>query len=165
MPGIPDGSLSILASPLSPTTAAKVMLSIFGLLLIVTSLHYISPARLTRVLSDAMSTLEKVYADLVCTQLMGLLTADDVARLRILQLEVGALRTETLIHSLSWRTTICAFLKGRSYTLYHCINEVKKMETRIKILEGEHRRRFSSGPLATGVSHPTGTARFRNLTA
>ncbi|KAJ7759058.1 hypothetical protein B0H16DRAFT_1456959 [Mycena metata] len=130
MPALPDVSLPNLTVPLSPATSTKVMI---GLILIGASLHYASPTRLTHVLSDAMSSLEKVYTDLVCMQLMGLLTADDVARLNLLQLEVGVLRAQTLLHSLSWRATIREFLRGRSFTLYRCINEVRDLETHFRV--------------------------------
>ncbi|KAJ7759042.1 hypothetical protein B0H16DRAFT_1534140 [Mycena metata] len=151
MPSLPDGSLSILASPLSPVTSTKVMIVITGLILIVASLRYASPTRLTRVLSDAMSSLEKVYTDIVCM-------------LHMLQLEVGALRAQTLLHSLSWRATIGELLKGRSFTLYRCINEVRDLETRIRILEEEYRGRCRSGSVpssfATGVSVPAHRCAF-----
>ncbi|KAJ7759071.1 hypothetical protein B0H16DRAFT_1534237 [Mycena metata] len=169
MPGIPDGSLPILVSPFSQVTAAKVMIGIFGLLFIAASLYHISPARLTRVLSHAMNSLDKVSANIVSAGLLGLMTPDDVAALSLLQSKVGALRAETLLHSLSWHTTICEFFKGRSFTLYRCINEVRELETRIRILEEEHRGRCRSSsvpsPFATGASHSTGTARFWFLTA
>ncbi|KAJ7716125.1 hypothetical protein B0H16DRAFT_1614464 [Mycena metata] len=156
MPSLPDESLSILAFPV--VTSTKVMIVITGLILIVASLRCTSPTRLTRVLSDAMSSLEKVLTTLVCMQLMGLLTADDVARLHMLQLEVGALRAQTLLHSLSWRTTICEFFKGRSFKLYRCINAVRDLETHFRILEEEYRGRCRSGSVpssfATGVSVP-----------
>ncbi|KAJ7716119.1 hypothetical protein B0H16DRAFT_1614448 [Mycena metata] len=158
MPDLPDTSLPILASPLSPAPAAKVMICVMGLGLVIASLYYASPTRLMRVLSDTMRNLEKVYTDLVCMQLMGLLTADDVARLHMLQLEVSALRAQTLLHSLSWCATICEFLRGRSFKLYRCINQVRNLETRIRILEEEYRGRCRSGSVpssfATGVSVP-----------
>ncbi|KAJ7043789.1 hypothetical protein C8F04DRAFT_1175539 [Mycena alexandri] len=133
MPGIPDGSLPILTSLLSPATVAKVTLYIIGLVLIIASLYYVSPTRLTRVLSDAMSNLDKLSADILSAGLLGLMTPDKVAA-------VGMFRAETLLHSLSWRATICEFFKGRSLTLYRCINEVRDLETHIRILEQEHRR-------------------------
>ncbi|KAJ7759059.1 hypothetical protein B0H16DRAFT_1456960 [Mycena metata] len=151
MPGIPDVSLPNLIAPLSLATSTKVTLCIMGLVLIIASLSYASPTRLTRILSNAMSSLEKVYTDLVCMQLMGLLTADDVARLHMLQLEVGAFRAQTLLHSLSWRATIYDFLKGRSFKLYRCINAVRDLETRIRILEEEYR----AHPRAFGPSWPS----------
>ncbi|KAJ7759047.1 hypothetical protein B0H16DRAFT_1534164, partial [Mycena metata] len=137
--------LPILASPLSPATAAKVMICVMGLGLVIPSLYYASPTRLMCVLSDVMRNLEKVYTDLVCMQLMGLLTADDVVRLHLLRLEVSALRAQTLLHSLSWRANIREFFNGRSFTLYRCINEVRDLETRIRILEEEYRGSCRTG--------------------
>ncbi|KAJ7759089.1 hypothetical protein B0H16DRAFT_1456984 [Mycena metata] len=142
MPGIPNAHLPILASPFSPTTTAKVVLAGIGLPLIGTSLHYASPAHLTCVLSGAINNLEKVYADMICAGLPRLLTAEEVEHLslslRVLQLKADKLKTENLRNSLSWHTTICEFLKGRSITLFCCIQEVQDLETRIKILEREH---------------------------
>ncbi|KAJ7759057.1 hypothetical protein B0H16DRAFT_1456958 [Mycena metata] len=111
MRSLPNASLSILASPFSPATAAKIMQAIIGLLVIVTFLYYASPMRLTR--------------------LMGLLT-EDVSKLHKLQLEVCAFRAQTLVDSLSWRAAICEFFKGRSFTLYCCINAVRNLETHIR---------------------------------
>ncbi|KAJ7759056.1 hypothetical protein B0H16DRAFT_1534188 [Mycena metata] len=142
MPALPDGSLPIIASLFSPTTEAKVVLVGIGLPIVGTSLHYASPAHLMRVLSDAMSNLEKAYADMIYVGLPRLLTAEEVqhlsSSLRILQLKVDKLRTEKLRNSLSWRATVGEFLGGRSVTLFRCIKEVRDLETRIRILECEH---------------------------
>ncbi|KAJ7043779.1 hypothetical protein C8F04DRAFT_1229252 [Mycena alexandri] len=82
MPNLPDASLPILASPFSPATTAKVILcGMISLPLIGTSLYYASPARLTLVLSDAMSNLEKVYADMVCSRILRLLPCNEVEHL------------------------------------------------------------------------------------
>ncbi|KAJ7759045.1 hypothetical protein B0H16DRAFT_1456947 [Mycena metata] len=142
MPALPDLSLSNLTAPLSPATSTKMMVVITGLILIGASLRYASPTRLTHILSDGMSNLEKVYADMICAGLPHLLTAEEVGHLslslRVLQLKVDKLKTENLRNSLSWHATICEFLKGRSITLFCCIQEVRDLETRIKILEREH---------------------------
>ncbi|KAJ7759070.1 hypothetical protein B0H16DRAFT_1456970 [Mycena metata] len=58
---------------------------------------------------------------------MGLLTADDVARLHILQLEVCMLRAQTRLYSLSRRVTIREFLKGRSFTLCRHIKAISRL--------------------------------------
>ncbi|KAJ7759076.1 hypothetical protein B0H16DRAFT_1819477 [Mycena metata] len=91
MPSLPDASLSALASPLSPATAANVTLSIIGLVLVVATLYYASPTRLTRVLSDA--TVSTVG-------LRGLLSPEDmqilVSTCQMLRVEVGKVQTETL---------------------------------------------------------------------
>ncbi|KAJ7759060.1 hypothetical protein B0H16DRAFT_1720482 [Mycena metata] len=73
--GLPDASLPILASPLPPATAAKVMLVV---ILIAASLYYVSPTRLTRVLSVAMNKLDKVFAEVSAAGLLGLLSPEDM---------------------------------------------------------------------------------------
>ncbi|KAJ7759110.1 hypothetical protein B0H16DRAFT_1720527 [Mycena metata] len=90
MPALPDDSLPIIASLFSPATKV-VLVGIIGLPLVGTSLHYASPAHLTRVLSDTTRNLEKVYADMVCTGFSRLLTVEEVehlsSSLRTLQLK------------------------------------------------------------------------------
>ncbi|KAJ7037223.1 hypothetical protein C8F04DRAFT_1092976 [Mycena alexandri] len=143
------------------------MLNIFGLLLIVTSLHYVSPARLTRVLSDAMSSLEKLYLDMAMAGLLGLLPTTTFTPMQILRVKVGVNQTETLRNSKSWRTSLSSFFAGRSVSLFRCIEEVKDFQRHLQILQEDHRHRTNSLPLSfpTGVSHSTGTARFRPLAA
>ncbi|KAJ7037390.1 hypothetical protein C8F04DRAFT_1092284 [Mycena alexandri] len=173
MPGLPNGSLSILASPLSPATAAKLMVVIIGLLLIAPSLYYASPTRLTRVLSDAMSSLDKVFVEVSAAGLLGLLSPEDmqtvVSTFQMLRVKVGMFQTDTLRNSTSWRMSLRDFFT-RSILLFRCIKEVKDFQTHleepvIQILQEDYRHRTNSLPLsfATGVSHPTSTARFRSL--
>jgi hypothetical protein len=50
-----------------------------------------------------------------------------------LQLKVSAIIEETLHNSLSWRASIGDFLRGRTFTLLLCIQEVQVFETRIKV--------------------------------
>ncbi|KAJ7028654.1 hypothetical protein C8F04DRAFT_1118799, partial [Mycena alexandri] len=132
------------------------MLSIFGLLLILTFLHYVSPARLTRVLSDAMSSVEKLYLDMAMAGLLGLLPPDDihtvVSTIQILRVKVGLNQTETLRNSKSWRTSLSSFFAGRSVSLFRCIEEVKDFQRHLQILQEDHRHRTNSLPL----SFPTG---------
>ncbi|KAJ7759102.1 hypothetical protein B0H16DRAFT_1534349 [Mycena metata] len=54
------------------------MLVVIGLLLVVALLYYTSPTRLTGVLSDAMSNLDKVFGEVSTAGLLGLLTPEDV---------------------------------------------------------------------------------------
>ncbi|KAJ7759120.1 hypothetical protein B0H16DRAFT_1819518 [Mycena metata] len=135
MLALPNGSLPIIASLFSSATKV-VLVGIIGRPLVGTS-YYASPAHLTRVLSDAMSNLEKVYADMVCPGLSRLLTAEEVehlnSSLRILQLKADH-RTENLRNLQSWRATICDFIAARSVTLFRCIKKVRDLETRIKCI-------------------------------
>ncbi|KAJ7759123.1 hypothetical protein B0H16DRAFT_1885050 [Mycena metata] len=170
MPNLPDASLSILASPFSPATAAKVMLAIFGFFLIVAFLYYVSQTRLTRALSDAMSKLDQVFAEVSTMGLLGLLPPDDmqavVSTYQMLRVEVGKIQTETLRNSRSWPTNLSSAFAGRSISLFRCIEKVRDFETRLQILQEDYRNRTNCLPLsfATGVSHST-PARFRNIAA
>ncbi|KAJ7759093.1 hypothetical protein B0H16DRAFT_1534319, partial [Mycena metata] len=169
MPALPDGSLSILASPLPPATAAKIMLVVIGLFLIVAFLYYTSPTRLTRVLSDAMSNLDKVFGEVSTAGLLGLLTPEDVQTVvstyQILRVEVGKVQAETLRNSKSWCTGLFNVFSGHSVSLFRCIEKVKDFERHLQLLQEDHRNKTNSLPLsfATGVSRSTGTARFRFL--
>ncbi|KAJ7759092.1 hypothetical protein B0H16DRAFT_1720514 [Mycena metata] len=142
VPVLPDGSLPIIASLFSPATKV-VLVGIIGLPLVGTSLHYASPAYLTRVLSDAMNNLEKTYTDMICAELPRLLTAEEVehlsSSLHSLQLKADKHRTENLLNFLSWRATICDFIPGRSVTPFRCIEEVRDLKTRSGILKLEAR--------------------------
>ncbi|KAJ7716112.1 hypothetical protein B0H16DRAFT_1741446 [Mycena metata] len=126
--GLPDGSLPILASPLPPATAAKVMLVVIGLLLIATSLYYVSPTRLTRILSDAMNKLDKVFVEVSTAGLLGLLSPEDmqivVSTYHMLRIKAGALQTAALRNSTSWRWGLFNFFP-RSTRLLRCIKQVK----------------------------------------
>ncbi|KAJ7759111.1 hypothetical protein B0H16DRAFT_1534397, partial [Mycena metata] len=169
MPALPDGSLSILASPLPSTTAAKIMLVVIGLLLVVALLYYTSPTRLTGVLSDAMSNLDKVFGEVSTAGLLGLLTPEDiqtvVSTYQMLRVEVGKVQAETLRNSKSWCTSLSSVFAGRSVSLFRCIKKVKEFQRHLQILQEDHRNKTNSLPLsfATGVSRSTGTARFRFL--
>ncbi|KAJ7759072.1 hypothetical protein B0H16DRAFT_1534241 [Mycena metata] len=169
MPALPDGSLSILASPLPPATAAKIMLVVIGLLLIVAFLYYTSPTRLTCVLSDAMSNLDKVFGEVSTAGLLGLLTPEDVQTVvstyQMLRVEVGKVQAETLRNSKSWCTGLFSVFTGGSVSLLCCIKDVKDFARHLQLLQEDHRNKTNSLPLsfATGVSRSTGTARFRFL--
>ncbi|KAJ7759087.1 hypothetical protein B0H16DRAFT_1534297 [Mycena metata] len=168
--GLPDASLPILASSLPPATAAKVMVVIIGLLLIAASLYYVSPTRLTRVLSDTMQKLDKVFVEVSTAGLLGLLPPEDthivVSTYQKLRVEVGNAQTERLRNSTSWRSSLFNFFP-RSTRLFRCIEQVKDFRTHLQILQEDYCNKTHSLPLslATGVSHSTGTARFRVVTA
>ncbi|KAJ7759115.1 hypothetical protein B0H16DRAFT_1885045 [Mycena metata] len=170
MPGLPDASLPILASPLSPATAANVTLCIIGLVLVVATLYYASPTRLTRVLSDAMSNLDNAFVVVSTAGLLGLLSPADmqtvVSTYQMLRVKVGTLQADTLRNSRSWCTSLCSLFAGGSVSLFRCIKEVKDFERHLQILQEDHRNRTNALPLsfATGVSHST-LARVRTLAA
>ncbi|KAJ7716124.1 hypothetical protein B0H16DRAFT_1614458 [Mycena metata] len=169
MPALPDGSLSILASPLPPVTAAKIMLVVVGLLLIVAFLYYISPTRLTCILSDAMRKLDKVFGEVSNAGLLGLLTPEDiqtvVSTYQMLRVEVGKVQAETLRNSKWWCTGLFGVFAGGSASLLYCIKDVKDFARHLQLLQEDYRNKTKSLPLsfATGVSRSTGTARFRIL--
>ncbi|KAJ6514966.1 hypothetical protein C8R47DRAFT_1206322 [Mycena vitilis] len=129
-----NSSLPILASAVPSSTKAVVTVITVGIAAAL--IYYTSPARLTRVLVDAMTTLEKTYLEAFET---GLLAASDVSTigtsLSRLQFKVSEIRQETLHDSRSNWKELCAFLKGRSLAIYRCIQEVHDLETRIEILK------------------------------
>ncbi|KAJ7759063.1 hypothetical protein B0H16DRAFT_1456964 [Mycena metata] len=145
--GLPDGSLPILASPLPPATAAKVMLVVIGLLLIAASLYYVSPTRLTRVLSDAMKKLDKVFVEVSVAGLLGLLSPEDtqtvISTYQMLRVEVGKVQAQTLHTSTSWRSGLFNFFTC-STRLFRCIKQVKGFQTHLQILQEDHRNRTNS---------------------
>ncbi|KAJ7759043.1 hypothetical protein B0H16DRAFT_1534143, partial [Mycena metata] len=148
MPALPDGSLSILASPLPPVTAAKIMLVVVGLL---------------------SFNLDKVFGEVSNAGLLGLLTPEDVQTVvstyQMLRVEVGKVQTETLRNSKSWCTGLFSVFAGGSVSLLCYIKDVKDFARHLQLLQEDHRNKTNSLPLsfATGVSQArsTSTARFR----
>ncbi|KAJ7725956.1 hypothetical protein B0H16DRAFT_1593473 [Mycena metata] len=139
--------LPVLTSLVSAATAAKVVGAIVLLIVAVALGYYASPRRLSQVLSEAMEDVEDVYTDMISTDLFTLLSSKELegvrSTMRMLRLKVSALQAETLRNSLSWRISIGEFFKGRSFTLYRCIDEVRDFETHINILKQEHRGRLN----------------------
>ncbi|KAJ7180826.1 hypothetical protein C8R46DRAFT_1319145 [Mycena filopes] len=152
MPGLPDTSLPILTAPLSPATAAKILLTIIGLVLFALSVRYASPAHQTGILSATMASLDKVFGDVASAgfssvppqDIPSILSAYDNISLLYgvlhlhgsmqgLRVQVGSLREERLQNSRAWSATLCEFLRGRSITLYCCIRKAKDLETRLKV--------------------------------
>ncbi|KAJ7759081.1 hypothetical protein B0H16DRAFT_1534264 [Mycena metata] len=160
--GLPDASLPILASPLPPATAAKLMVVIISLLLIAASLYHVSPTRLRRVLSDAMQKLDQVFVEVSTAGLLGLLPPEDtqivVSTYHMLRIKAGALQTAALRNSTSWRWGLFNFF-ACSTRLLRCIKQVKNFQRHLQILQEDHRNRTNSLALsfatATGVSQST----------
>ncbi|KAJ6527200.1 hypothetical protein DFH09DRAFT_1328167 [Mycena vulgaris] len=136
MSSLSEASLSVLAStPPTSSTANKVLFGVFGLTLATCIIYYASSMRLTRVLVAAIANTENTYLEALEA---GVLSNSDVHTAEImssLQLKVSHIREESLRHSLSYRTTVSEFLKGRTLTLLQCIQEVRALETRIEILK------------------------------
>ncbi|KAJ7622925.1 hypothetical protein DFH06DRAFT_1447129 [Mycena polygramma] len=109
LPG--NSSLPILASAVPTSTKAVVTVIAVGIAAAL--IYYTSPARLTRVLVDAMTVAEKTYLEAFET---GLLAASDVftigTSLSRLQLKVSEIRQETLHDSRSNWKELCGFLKA-----------------------------------------------------
>ncbi|KAJ7180823.1 hypothetical protein C8R46DRAFT_1211126 [Mycena filopes] len=176
MPGLPDTSLPILTAPLSPATAAKILLTIIGLVLFALSVRYASPAHQTGILSATMASLDKVFGDVASAgfssvppqDIPSTLSAYDNISLLYgvlhlhgsmqgLRVQVGSLREERLQNSRAWSATLCEFLRGRSITLYCCIRKAKDLETRLKIFQEKQR----NAAFSSAVSQSTGTAHLR----
>ncbi|KAJ7846665.1 hypothetical protein B0H13DRAFT_2362905 [Mycena leptocephala] len=109
-PQLPDAALSILASDLSDNSTAKAVAAILLIAVIAAALlHYLSPMRLT-----------------------GLLSVSDVhtaEMLSTLELKASVIREGTLRNSLSLDSTLRAFFAGRTFTLLRCIREVHELAT------------------------------------
>ncbi|KAJ7255446.1 hypothetical protein B0H12DRAFT_532874 [Mycena haematopus] len=137
---------SILASalPASSLTATSIIFIAFSCASAAALVHYASPIRLTRILVSAIAKTEKKFLAAVET---GLLSASDInttgSMLSILQDKASAMHEASLRSSLSWRTTLGEFLKGRTFTVLQCIREVRNLQTHIEIL-GEVKLRLDN---------------------
>ncbi|KAJ6568392.1 hypothetical protein DFH09DRAFT_1313838 [Mycena vulgaris] len=136
-----ETALSILASaPLPSSTTSKVLVGVLGLTLAACIIYYASPMRLTRVLVTAIANTESTYLEALEA---GVLSNSDVHMAEMMsnfQIKVSHLREASLRHSLSYRTTVSEFLKGRTLTLLQCIRDIRSLETRIEILKEEKLR-------------------------
>ncbi|KAJ6527246.1 hypothetical protein DFH09DRAFT_164055 [Mycena vulgaris] len=145
MSSLSETSLSLLASAPPPSsTASKVLLVGIVITLVLCTIYYASPMHLTRVLVATIAHTETIYLEALEA---GVLSNSDVHTAEImfsLQLKVSYLREASLRHSLSYSTTVSAFLKGRTLTLLQCIREVRALETRIEILKEEQLRVLDS---------------------
>ncbi|KAJ6484949.1 hypothetical protein DFH09DRAFT_1106441 [Mycena vulgaris] len=145
MSSLSEASLTTLASAPPPSsTTSEVFLGVLGLTLAASTIHYASPMRLTRDLVAAFADAENTYFEAVEA---GVLSNSDVHTADMmfsLQIKVSHLREASLRHSLSYRTTISEFLKGRTLTLLHCIREVRALEAHIEILKEEQLRALDS---------------------
>ncbi|KAJ7814119.1 hypothetical protein B0H14DRAFT_2850909 [Mycena olivaceomarginata] len=142
MPILAQEPVSALTPDL-PTTASVVVL-VVAVIAIVS--RYMSPLRLTTILIAVLADAEETYME---AHGLGTLLAAETNALYILQLKVSAIIEETLHNSLSWRASIGDFLRGRTFTLLLCIQEVQVFETRIKMLkESQLRTESNSNPRA-----------------
>ncbi|KAF7364813.1 hypothetical protein MVEN_00351400 [Mycena venus] len=139
MPCFPDQPVSALASAL-PTNA---LVAIVVLAFTAVIAYYISPHHLVNILITAIDAAERTYID---AQGAGLLPAETEILEMFLQLQDKASATieETWRSSLSWRTSVRDFFRGRIFILMCCIREVHRLETRIKILKESRLRAESS---------------------
>ncbi|KAJ6488072.1 hypothetical protein DFH09DRAFT_1455919 [Mycena vulgaris] len=134
-------ALSLLASAPPPSsTTSKVLLGVLGLTLAACIIHYASPLRLTRVLVAAIANAENAYLEALEASVFSNADVHMAEIMSSLRLKVSHLREESLRHSLSYRTTVSEFLKGRSFTLLQCIREVRALEAHIEILKEEQLR-------------------------
>ncbi|KAJ7019782.1 hypothetical protein C8F04DRAFT_1197356 [Mycena alexandri] len=100
-------------------------------------LYYASPMRLTDVLVAAISDLEKTYFDALDGR-NSMLSASDVQTadmVNSLCLKVSVIRETTLRNSLSRRVALREFLRGRTFALLECIEEVRTLQIQIEILK------------------------------
>ncbi|KAJ7019784.1 hypothetical protein C8F04DRAFT_1197358 [Mycena alexandri] len=103
-------------------------------------LYYASPMRLTDVLIAAIYDVEKTYFDALDGRNSRLSasdvqTADMVNSVYSLRLKVSVIRETTLRNSLSRRVAFREFLRGRTFALLECIEEVRTLQIQIEILK------------------------------
>ncbi|KAF7342020.1 hypothetical protein MVEN_01789300 [Mycena venus] len=140
MPKVPEDPIFAAASAL-PT---KALVVVFVITAIALTVHFMSPLRLITVLTACIDEAEELYIE---AQGLGLLSTADTETLYNLQLGVSTIIEQTLRNSLSWSGVLRDFLQGRSFVLLRCILEVKRFETRIKILKESQLR-------TEGTLHP-----------
>ncbi|KAJ6527237.1 hypothetical protein DFH09DRAFT_1414492 [Mycena vulgaris] len=145
MSSLSETSLSLLASAPPPSsTTSKVLFGGLALTLALCTIYYASPMRLTLVLVAAVAHTETIYLEALEAGVLSNADVHTAEMMSSLQLKVSHLREASLRHSLSYSTTVSAFLKGRTLTLLQCIREVRALETRIEILKEEQLRALDS---------------------
>ncbi|KAJ7491938.1 hypothetical protein FB451DRAFT_1165144 [Mycena latifolia] len=130
-------SLPFISSVLPSTTASNVFVATVIVGLITVYIVHYSPARLTGVLLASLYDAEKLYHDAIEA---GVFSGSDTSNEQIgatllrLQREVSQTQTHetTLRNSLSTWKMVRDMLKGRSFTVYRCINEVKRFKTQVE---------------------------------
>ncbi|KAJ7781878.1 hypothetical protein DFH07DRAFT_935740 [Mycena maculata] len=134
-------SLQFLLSALPSTSATNVLILIVIIgMLIASVVCYASPTRLTKKLVASLYDAETLYHDVVET---GVVSTSDTAQvqkfeeleelLAKLQLKVSEIRTATLRNSLPKRTALAEFLRGASFTILRCLEDVEGFKARIEI--------------------------------
>ncbi|KAJ7491956.1 hypothetical protein FB451DRAFT_1216463, partial [Mycena latifolia] len=166
MSSLSETSLSLLAPAPPPTsTAANILLGALVLTATAYVVRYASPTRLTRVLVAAIAETEKTYLEAIEAGVLPKSDADKAATLarcvHACLIRVSSIREATLRHSLSYRAALGAFLTGHTFTILHCIRDVRRLETRIEILKEARLR--SSDP-ASGSAMRMVSVRRRHLT-
>ncbi|KAJ7491967.1 hypothetical protein FB451DRAFT_1551426 [Mycena latifolia] len=127
-----ETSLSLLAS--APPTSTETYILLGALVFTATAyiVYYASPARLTPILVAAIAETEKTYLEALEAGVLPKSDANMAATLTSLQIKASNIREATLRHSLSYRTALCAFLKGRTLTVLYCIRDVRRLEIHIE---------------------------------
>ncbi|KAJ7224084.1 hypothetical protein GGX14DRAFT_648403, partial [Mycena pura] len=124
-----------LLTSLPPSGAAtNAIVAVFALIITTLFIHCASPMRLTDVLVIAMDETEKTYVDAFE---MGVRPMFDhgIAKTMIRYgslIQVSDIRAASLRNSLSYRSGLWQFLKGRTFTLLCCIWEVQSLKTHIE---------------------------------
>ncbi|KAJ7716129.1 hypothetical protein B0H16DRAFT_1476932 [Mycena metata] len=92
-------------------------------------IYYASPMRLTNVLVAAIHDVERTYFDALDAR-NSVLSA-----VYSLRLKVSVIRETTLRNSLSQHVAFREFLKGRTFALFECIEEVRVLQIQIEFRE------------------------------
>ncbi|KAJ7491983.1 hypothetical protein FB451DRAFT_1388424 [Mycena latifolia] len=128
----PNSEWSISSTAPPPTSTTKILLGVLGFTAVAYIVYYASPARLTPILVSAIAKTEKTYFEALEAGVLPKSDANTAATLTSLQIKVSNIRETTLRHSLSYRATLGAFLTGHTFTILHCIRDVRRLETHIE---------------------------------
>ncbi|KAJ7465521.1 hypothetical protein FB451DRAFT_1486958, partial [Mycena latifolia] len=122
-------TLSLLASAPPPTSAVtNILLGALVFTTVAYIVYYASPTRLMHILVASIAATERTYFEAIEAGVLPKSDADTAATLTSLQIKVSNIHEMTLRHSLSYRTTLGAFLTGHSFTVLDCIRDICRLE-------------------------------------
>ncbi|KAJ6481777.1 hypothetical protein C8R45DRAFT_1003020, partial [Mycena sanguinolenta] len=127
MPVISDATVSAAASKLSN----KPFIAFLVVSALATMIYYWRPSRLIAILLAAMTETRKIYRE---AREMGLPVQAEIT-MDTLRQKVSAMVEETQHNSESWSAAFCDFLRGRTFILLRCIDEVQSFGKHIKMLK------------------------------
>ncbi|KAJ7224085.1 hypothetical protein GGX14DRAFT_386888 [Mycena pura] len=145
--------LPLLTSLPASGAATNAIAAVFALIITTLFIHCASPMRLTDVLVIAMDETEKTYVDAFEMGVRPIFDNGIAKTMTRLQIQVSDIRAASLRQSLSYRSGLWQFFKGRTFTLLCCIWEVQSLKTHIEIMKEEHLRAgYSLGGYGTAAA-------------